>query len=818
MRPTPVRHLPLLAILLALCPACAVGTADVWAADSATPQPLDSANYRILSVNSGMALDVTNGSTANGAFLQQWPFWNGPMQLWHLNDAGGGTFSIANVNSGKVADVAGVSTAPNAAIIQWDNWNGPGQRWRPVQQADGTFQLVSLNTGMCLDVVGISKTAGARLQQFTCWGSPNQAWKIEAMDAAGNPTGTWQPNATGTPSTPASTGNPGKFILATSLRVLNGSAPTVACADPNRQAGEQSVAPAAGTSFAIPVSGAAGTSLALGLRVSAPNTDVTAHVLVNGQNVTGALLLPTTGANTSYQTINVRNVLLGSTNDVRVVFDTAGALLHGVLVLPTTSVQLIEHPAQVFFGGLTRNADLLQANAWPWVRAHVDGFTFHSAAWGQQDMGTANQLVQLMPPTARFTGELGALGPEDVPVPGDVGTGRGNQWGSWAQMMRDQGHVPMHHLYMNVIADLFFLSMARTTPQWPGPQINQAALQQQLAYEAAIHAAVPGMPLGMIFANPVFTTWKGQAAIAYDGRGGMNFSPLTDTAGNTVLVNGNPVNFNFDSFDFLQPYFQQAQFSYGYETDSPSNYMTFYGPENDPRNVAYRHKIVSYERWLHGMNLPHTQIVNSDAQGGSATNGMTQDQWDQAYYGVCTQGIALYQRSGGRADIYNAESWYSGPYTMIPETQPYTYTNLVWHLLQYLKGPDYGMRLTAPDGSTSKTLQVPLNGHATQTLTLLNQGQVEALPLIAASESGNPGVGVVYQDATGNDVTQAVAHTGGYTPGATLAAQGTQSLQVAVTCPNYATTRTLNVAAFWNPQDPQRTARASFALTVRCGS
>ena len=807
MRQRALQSFAMLATCLNLLAACSSSNTEVTSNPPAPEQALRlDAVYRILSVNSGMALDVMNGSVTNGAPLQQWPFWNGPMQLWRLIDGGAGTVQLVNVNSGKVADTAGVSTAANAAIIQWDNWQGPGQRWRPVLQPDGSYQLVSFNTGMCLDVVGISKTAGARLQQFTCWGSANQAWQIQAVDGAGNPIGTPVPNAGG-----------GNFILGTALAVTAGNAPAVACLDPNRGGGDQSVAPAPGTSFTVPVSGAAGSSVALGLRVSTPDVDTTAHVVFNGQPVGGPVTLRSTGANTSYQTVYVRNLLLGANNTIGLVFDTGGALLHGVQVVPTDSVPLITHPAQVFFGGLTNNADLLQANAWSWVRAHVDGFTFHSAAWGQNSMPTAAALVQLMGPTARFTGELGALGPEDVPVPNTIGAGRGNQWAGWATMMRDVGHVPMHHLYMNVIADQFFLSMARTTPQLPGPQINQAALTQQLNYEAVIHAAVPGIPLGMIFANPVWTTWKGQAAIVNNGLGGMNFSPLTDVNNNPVLVNGNPVNFNFDSFDFLQPYYQQAQNSFGYETDSPSNYMTWYGPENDPRNVAYRNKIVTYERWLHGMNLPHTQIINSDAQGGSATGGMTQDQWDQTYYQVCTAGIATYQRAGGRADIYNAESWYSGPYVMIPETTPFTYTNLVRHLLQYLKGPGEPLSLTTANGGHATTLKVPLNGSASQTVTLTNGGDVEAMPMIAATESGAAGVGVVYQDATGADLTQAVAHGDGYVFTATLPAQSSQNVQVRVTCPNVSGTHVITLRAFWNPQDPALTARDTNTLTVQCG-
>ena len=785
----------------------AVGTSDSASA-------LSSQVYRLISVNSGMAIDVPYGSKDN-VQVQQWPFWNGPMQLWNMVPEADGTYAIVNVNSGKTLDVLNVSKDPGAIVIQFNNWQGANQRWTPKQLADGSYQLVNYNSGLCLDVYGISKTQGALLQQFTCWNSPNQHWLIQPVDGNGNPTGNGLQSST--PSSSGSVGG-GAFVQATSLQVTSGSAPAVPCLDPTRGGADQSVAPAQRTTLTTSL--AAGGSFAVGLRVSTPDTAVNAHLLLNGQDVSGPLTLASTGSSDSYQTVYVRNIITGAqAGTLSVVFDSAGATLHGISVETSDVVQMITRPGQLYFGGISFMSDLMQYDQWPYVRANVDGFTFHSAAWGTAQMPQAASLVQTLPSTVHYAGELGALTTSSVPVSPTAGTDMGNQWATWAAMMRDVGHVPMDHLNINFDSIGFVQSLAQSTPAASTAQITQTALTQELNYETAIHATVPGMPLVMIYANPIFTTWKGQPGIVNDGHGGQYFNPLTDVNNNPIYVNGQTVNMSFDSFDFLEPYYQQAQNSYGYETDSPSNYLTFYGPESDPRNVTYRNKIYNYERWLHGLNKTHTQIINSDQQGGSASSDPTaQAQWDQTYYTVCTQGIEVYQRNGGRADIYNAESWYGGPYVVVPETAPYSYTNLIMHLLKYLKGAGETLTLTAANGQRTPAVTIAAGGTQSVALTLTNGGDVEAMPMVAATETGDQGIAVTYQDNANNDITQLMARTTGYVLGNTLAAGASQQIQVTVVCPaGVSANRTITLAAFWNPQDPTQKPRDTTTLAIHCG-
>lgn len=88
-----------------------------------------------INVNSQKALEVSGYSTSDGANIQQWSWQgNNQWQKWTLeavdNDAGGFWYKIVNVGSGKVVDVSSGSTADGANIYQYQSLSGPNQQWR----------------------------------------------------------------------------------------------------------------------------------------------------------------------------------------------------------------------------------------------------------------------------------------------------------------------------------------------------------------------------------------------------------------------------------------------------------------------------------------------------------------------------------------------------------------------------------------------------------------------------------------------------------------------------------------------------------------
>jgi hypothetical protein len=146
----------------------------------AASDPLASGHvYRITSVASGLAVDVTGVSKERAANAQQWADWGGPNQRWRLQSAGDGTFYVVSVNSGMCLDVSGVSTSGGADVWQWPCIGGENQKWRFDPRAGGAYALVSVNSQQCLDVRGASHDPGARLQQWPCYLVANQSWILE---------------------------------------------------------------------------------------------------------------------------------------------------------------------------------------------------------------------------------------------------------------------------------------------------------------------------------------------------------------------------------------------------------------------------------------------------------------------------------------------------------------------------------------------------------------------------------------------------------------------------------------------------------------
>ncbi len=127
--------------------------------------------------HSGKLADVSNGSTAGGAQVIQWPSNNGTNQHWRFQDAGGGYYRIINRKSNLCLDVNGVSTADGATIIQWTCGSGTNQQWRIATVSGGYIQLIVRHSNKCLDVNGSSTADGATLIQRTCGSGTSQQWQ-----------------------------------------------------------------------------------------------------------------------------------------------------------------------------------------------------------------------------------------------------------------------------------------------------------------------------------------------------------------------------------------------------------------------------------------------------------------------------------------------------------------------------------------------------------------------------------------------------------------------------------------------------------------
>ncbi len=139
---------------------------------------ISNGTYRLLNRKSNKALDVQNGSTADGAAVVQWGWNGGNNQKWTFADQGNGQYQILGVASGKALDVAGNSTANGAALDIWP-WTGANnQRWTLTPAGDGFFRLTAVHSGKTADVNGGSTADGATVIQWPYGNATNQQWSI----------------------------------------------------------------------------------------------------------------------------------------------------------------------------------------------------------------------------------------------------------------------------------------------------------------------------------------------------------------------------------------------------------------------------------------------------------------------------------------------------------------------------------------------------------------------------------------------------------------------------------------------------------------
>ena len=132
--------------------------------------------------HSGLVLDVSGGSAADGGNVHQWSYTGANNQRWQLQGAGDGSYFLKSQSSGKYLDVSGPSTADGANVHQWTYTGAGNQRWLLQGAGDGYYFLKAQFSGKYLDVSGVSTAVGANVHQWSYTGAGNQQWKIELVN------------------------------------------------------------------------------------------------------------------------------------------------------------------------------------------------------------------------------------------------------------------------------------------------------------------------------------------------------------------------------------------------------------------------------------------------------------------------------------------------------------------------------------------------------------------------------------------------------------------------------------------------------------
>ena len=134
--------------------------------------------FVLINRQSGLALDVEGGSSADGADLVQVVPSGAESQRWSLNYNERGHFRLTNVMSGKVVDVPDESTEDGVELIQYEDLNGDNQGWRLIDLGDGEYRIVNQNSQKFMGVVAGSVVEGAAIEQRSETGGDEQTWIV----------------------------------------------------------------------------------------------------------------------------------------------------------------------------------------------------------------------------------------------------------------------------------------------------------------------------------------------------------------------------------------------------------------------------------------------------------------------------------------------------------------------------------------------------------------------------------------------------------------------------------------------------------------
>ncbi len=320
--------------------------------------------------------------------------------------------------------------------------------------------------------------------------------------------------------------------------------------------------------------------------------------------------------------------------------------------------------------------------------------------------------------------------------------------------------------------------------------------------------------------------------------------------------NHRPLLRYFSGNDFLRTLHESFPAAYtdnftGFNTDSPyRGYQAWGGSEANADAIRHRRKIVRYEQWLQQNGRQHYFIANST--GGSWPDTSTaagRDAWDLQFKRDSLRSFQLHQLEGGRPDRVIFESWYDGPFSLVPESKDGSYANTVRDALYYVKGSGQSLDLHAKIGVATNTnawvsvgvvqtdaaaasaqpvlaRSAPdMGSPAISTVRLVNTGTVPALPVLHAHETGGDGWTTTYKIGT-NDVTAAVTGASGlavtdgapYSQQELVAAGASVDVQIESRPDRAVNKRRILLRAFWNPQDPSLAVRDAISLEVSAPS
>ncbi len=150
-----------------------------------TEADIEDGVYYIKNVNSGLYMDVENGSTANGANIRQWSYNGCDAQKFKIQSLGNGYYSILTGATGYTSgvDVTAGGFENGVNIEQWEYWGGDMQQFKIVKNADGSYSfLTKVSSGtQAVEVYNFGTSEGDNVSQWAYWGGAAQSWTLEKV-------------------------------------------------------------------------------------------------------------------------------------------------------------------------------------------------------------------------------------------------------------------------------------------------------------------------------------------------------------------------------------------------------------------------------------------------------------------------------------------------------------------------------------------------------------------------------------------------------------------------------------------------------------
>jgi alpha-L-fucosidase len=162
------------------------GRSNRPALQSSTPSA--GTTFRIVSINSGKALDLAGGATADGTRVVQATASTATTQLWTFERDVSGYHKIRNVGSGALLEIGGRSRAAEAPASIRRDVAATEQYWAVTPVARDAWLLRSRFSGLSLNVKDASLNDGAAVTQFEYSGAPAEQWRLVPVSTGAVPT------------------------------------------------------------------------------------------------------------------------------------------------------------------------------------------------------------------------------------------------------------------------------------------------------------------------------------------------------------------------------------------------------------------------------------------------------------------------------------------------------------------------------------------------------------------------------------------------------------------------------------------------------